>query len=196
VPTYVVQAHPELATYEGLQSPEKIALFDDAQSAPKGGTFYGLAPSYTQYDEAIIKNLNLDLQVVFAGTSDPEGAMLSKLANAYAKKAPMLFYFWLPHPGLSAFDLTRIQLPPYTDECYAAGLANIACDYPVDHLFKITSLSLAKDVPRAHALLTKLAYSTGEQIALMKLVDNGQTVDDAVQSWVTANQSTWQTWLQ
>jgi glycine betaine/proline transport system substrate-binding protein len=196
VPTYLVQAHPELANWMGLQDPSNVALFKDAQSGSKGGTFYGLDPSYTQYDQAIIDSLSLDLRVSFVGTSDPEGAMIAQLSAAYAAKQPLLFYFYTPHPGISAFDLTKVALPPYSDACYAAGASKIACDYPVDTLFKIASLKLAKEVPSAHALLTKLNFSTGDQVSLMNLVDQGKSADEAADSWVSANQSTWQAWLQ
>jgi glycine betaine/proline transport system substrate-binding protein len=193
VPTYVVDAHPTLATSDGLTDPANIALFNDAQSAPKGGTFYGVDPAYTQFDQAIIDSLKLDLKVVFVGTED---AILAQLATAYAAKQPMLFYFWTPHPGIAAYDLTKIALPAYSDACYAKGAALIACDYPVDNLLKILSLDLAKEVPKAHKLLSSFNYSTGDQVSLMTLVDSGMTVDDAAASWVTEHQSTWKSWVQ
>ena len=66
VPRYVQEQYPETATWEGFLDPELAALFASAETGDLG-RFLGTDPSYSQYDETIIENLGLQLQVVFSG---------------------------------------------------------------------------------------------------------------------------------
>ena len=86
-----------------------------------------------QYDEAIIKNLGLNLKVVFAGSQQAE---LAALDAAYAKQEPFLFYYWTPEAAFAKYDLTNVKLPEYTAECEAKGAEARDCDYPEDVLYK------------------------------------------------------------
>ncbi len=79
VPTYMVEQNPELATWEGFVKPENAALFKTAETGEKGQFLAG-DPAWVQYDEDIIKNLKMDLQVVRVGS---ETAVLAAVDSAY-----------------------------------------------------------------------------------------------------------------
>src|SRR5262245_30972015 len=150
VPSYVVEQHPELATWEGLKKPEDVALFKTSETGDKGQFLAG-DPAWVQYDEDIIKNLGLDFQVVKAGT---ETAVLAAVDSAYSRKEPILFYFWTPHSVHAKYKLTPIKLPDYTDACYAkAKDGGVACDYPPDVLYKVAWAGLKDKAPDAYQLL-------------------------------------------
>ncbi|MDP9494733.1 MAG: hypothetical protein M3P87_05770, partial [Actinomycetota bacterium] len=53
VPSYVIDEHPDLATWEGYLDPANAALFATAETGDLG-RFLGTDPSYSQYDEPII----------------------------------------------------------------------------------------------------------------------------------------------
>ncbi|MDW8326866.1 MAG: glycine betaine ABC transporter substrate-binding protein, partial [Anaerolineales bacterium] len=134
IPTYMLKDHPELATWEGFKDPENVALFRTAESGD-AGQFLGGDPSWVQYDEQIIKNLGLNLKVVYAGS---EEAILAAVDAAFSRQAPILIYFYRPHSAFAKYDLTNVKLPPHTPECYAkADAGGVDCDYPTDVLFKI-----------------------------------------------------------
>ena len=63
VPTFVVEEHPELATWEGFKDPELAGLFATAESGDLGQFLMG-DPSYVTFDEQIIANLELPLKYV------------------------------------------------------------------------------------------------------------------------------------
>ena len=192
VPKYVVDEHPELATWEGYQKAENAGMFKTAETGD-AGQFLGGDPSFVQYDEAIIKNLGLNLKVVYAGS---EQAILAALDAAYARKEPVLFYFWTPHAIHAKYDLVAVKLPDYSDACYGKAPDGVDCDYPADILYKASWAGLKDAAPDAYAVLKNMNYSTEDQIAMLAdIANNGKSVEDAAQGWVDQNQDKWKAWL-
>jgi glycine betaine/proline transport system substrate-binding protein len=193
IPTYMLEEHPELATWEGLLPPENAALFATAETGDKGQFLTG-DPSWTQYEDDIIANLGLNFQIVAAGS---EEAILAALDSAYSREEPLLFYFWTPHSIHAKYDLTEVKLPPYSEECYAkAESGGVDCDYPPDNLFKIFWGGLAEAAPDAYTLLKNMNYTTDDQIGMIAAVElDGMSVEDAARQWLDANEATWQAWL-
>ncbi len=188
VPTFAVDANPALATWEGYaDAASEFATADTGDN----GRFLGADPSWVQYDETIIQNLGLPFEVVWAGS---EEALLSEVDTAYSRGEPILFYFYAPHAIFSAYDLTRVQLPPYSDECYAV-VEQIDCDYPNDQLMKIVSADLEDKDEDVYTLLKNFNYGSDAQVEMLASVDNGMSVEEAAQAWVDNNESVWQAWL-
>ena len=193
IPTYLLTDHPELATWEGYTTPEAAALFATPETGDKGQFLAG-DPSFVQYDADIIRNLNLPFQVVNAGS---EEAILAALDTAVSREEPLLFYFWTPHSIHAKYDLTAVQLPEYTAECYAeAANGGEACDYPADELFKIFWGGLKDAAPDAYTLLKNFNYDTATQIGMIADVElNNMSIEDAARKWVDANEAVWSAWL-
>jgi glycine betaine/proline transport system substrate-binding protein len=193
VPTYVVDQHPELATWEGFQKPEDATLFKTAETGDKGQFLAG-DPAWVQYDEAIIKNLNMDFQIVRAGS---ETAVLAAVDSAYNRQEPILFYFWTPHSIHAKYKLTPVKLPDYSEACYAkAESGGVDCDYPEDVLFKIASAKLKDSAPDAYQLLKNMKYTNDDQIAMMAQVDTDKKgADEAARDWIGKNEAVWKTWV-
>jgi glycine betaine/proline transport system substrate-binding protein len=193
IPSYLLTEHPELATWEGFTTPEAAQLFATAETG-ESGQFLAGDPSWVQYDADIIENLGLNFQVVTAGSED---ALLAALDGAYGREEPILFYFYKPHAIFAQYELTEVQLPPYSEECYAqAESGGIACDYPQDELFKIFWAGLKEAAPDAYNLLQKMSYDTQTQIELIANVEvEGQSIEEVAKAWVEANESVWRAWL-
>lgn len=50
--------------------------------------------------------------------------------------------------------------------------------------------------PDAHTLLSNMNYTTEDQIEMIAAVEiEGQSVEDAAQAWVDANEAVWSAWL-
>ncbi|MBE7472791.1 MAG: glycine/betaine ABC transporter substrate-binding protein [Anaerolineae bacterium] len=193
IPTYMLEEHPELATWEGFKDPANAALFKTAETGDKG-QFLGGDPSWVQYDEQIIKNLDLNFQVVYAGS---EQAILAAVDSVYSRKEPILIYFYKPHSAFAKYDLTNVTLPENTEECYAkAEAGGVDCDYPTDVLFKIVWADLKNKAPDAYQLLSKMNYSTDDQVVMIADVDtNGKTAEEAARDWLGKNEDKWKAWL-
>lgn len=193
IPSYLLEEHPELATWEGFQDPANAQLFATAETGDKGQFLAG-DPSWVQYDADIINNLGLELQVVTAGS---EEAILAALDSANSRQEPLLFYFWTPHSIHAKYELTQVELPTYSEECYAqADSGGIDCAYPSDELFKIAAASMKDDAPDAYQFLKNFNYTTADQISMIAAVElDGKTPEEAARAWVDENEETWQAWL-
>ena len=133
IPTFVLDEHPELATWEGFKDPANVALFSTPETESKGQFLDG-DPDWLGYDKDIIRNLGLDFEVVHAGS---EQALITRVEEAYNRRDVILFYFWTPHYLFAKLDLTEIELPEYSSACYdKVESGGVDCDYPADPLIK------------------------------------------------------------
>lgn len=195
VPKFIVDEHPELATWEGFQDPELAKLFATAESGDLGQFTMG-DPSYVTYDEQIIANLGLPLAYVVAGS---EAALLTAIDQSIADQKPILMQFWQPHWKQLEVELVEVKLPEITPECEAALESqdgSYACDYPVDELYKAANAGLEAKNPAAFSLLSNLVLTTEQQSEIAGYVDrDGMTAEDAAKKWVDENPDVWQAWL-
>ncbi|CAN5864781.1 ABC transporter substrate-binding protein [soil metagenome] len=191
VPQYVLDEFPALASWEGFQDPAVAEAFATAETGSLG-RFLGTDPSYAQYDEAIIENLGLPLQVVFSGS---EPATFAELDTRVAANEPIVMYWWTPTAAVATYDLVNIPLPDYSDECYADPAA-IDCDYPEDVLFKAASAALADKDPSVYSFLQNFALSTEDQLSMLPGVEvDGLDPSEVAAQWIEDNESVWRAWL-
>jgi glycine betaine/proline transport system substrate-binding protein len=192
IPTYMLDEHPELATWEGLKGNE--SLFQTADSGDAGQILDG-DPSYVTFDQAIADNLGLNLQVAYAGS---EAAELTELDTAYEDQKPILMYFWTPHWAQAKYELTMIELPEVTDQCTKDASDNpdaYACGYPPDDLYKAFNDGLETKAPAAFAFLSAMDWTNEDQNTVAQDIHEGMDPEEAAQKWVDANQSVWQAWV-
>jgi glycine betaine/proline transport system substrate-binding protein len=192
IPTYMLQDHPELATWEGLKGNE--SLFQTADSGSAGQLLDG-DPSYVTFDQPIADNLGLNLKVKYAGS---EAAELTELDTAYSAQKPILMYFWTPHWAQEKYDLTLVQLPDVTPACEEAAANNpdaYACAYPPDPLYKAFNEDLQTKAPAAFAFLSAMQWTVDDQNGVGLDIYNGMDPTDAAQKWIDANPTVWQPWV-
>jgi glycine betaine/proline transport system substrate-binding protein len=195
VPKYVIDEHPELATWEGYKTPEAAALFATAETGDKG-RFLGTDPSYSQYDEQIITNLDLPFQVQFSGS---EPATVAELDARAAANEPIIMYWWTPTAAVAKYDLVNVALPAYNETCgasMAAADGGVDCDYPEDVLLKAASAKLQEKAPDVFAFLQKFTITTDDQLEMLPPMEiDGKDPAAVAADWVAAHEDDWSTWL-
>lgn len=190
-PSYVIDEYPELATWEGYADPEVAAMFATAATGDNG-RFLGTDPSYSQYDEAIIEQLELPFQVEFSGS---EPATVAELDTRFANEEPILMYWWTPTAAVAKYDLVNVLLPDYSDECYEDP-ATIDCDYPEDVLIKAASAELETKDPAVWQFLNDFTITTDDQLSMLPPVEiDGRDPADVAADWVAENEDVWSAWL-
>jgi len=192
IPTYMLEDHPEFATWEGLQGNE--SLFATSETGDRGRILDG-DPTFVTFDQPIADNLGLNFEVIYAGS---EAAQLSELDAAYANQEPFLFYFWRPHWAHGKYELTQVELPEVTPECTDAAANNAdayACAYPEDPLYKALSDGLEERAPAAFAFLSAFQWTDEDQTSVGLAISDGTDPTEAAQTWIDANPDVWQPWV-
>jgi glycine betaine/proline transport system substrate-binding protein len=191
MPAYALEQYPALATWEGLKDPAVAKAFATAATGDNG-RFLGMDPSFSQYDEAIIKNLSLPFQVQFSGS---EAATMAEIEARAANKEPMLMYYWSPTAAVGKYNLVNVALPAPTVDCAAEG-DKCDGDYPEDVLFKIASTKLKDKDAKVWTLVQNFKLTTEDQLGLLpKLELEKRDPVEVAAEWIKANESVWKAWL-
>ncbi len=195
VPGYVLDEHPELSTWEGYTTPESAALFATAETGDMG-RFLGTDPSYSEFDGQVIENLGLPFEVVFSGS---EPATVAEVDSRVAAHEPVLLYWWTPTAAVSKYDLRKVELPAWNEECgasQASGDGGVDCDYPEDVIIKAASSLLAGKDAKVYAFLQAFTLSNDDQLEMLPPVEiDGDDVDDVAAQWIADHSDIWAEWL-
>jgi glycine betaine/proline transport system substrate-binding protein len=189
VPGWMAEEHPDILDYKNLN--KYADLFKTSESGDLG-QFLGSDPSYVQYDEALVKNLDLNFKVIFSGG---EAATITAYQQAVADKKPLIGYFWDPQWLHSQVKLERVKLPPFTEGC-DADLEKVACDYPETPLNKIVSTKFATEGGKAFELIKNFKWTNEDQNTVSDYITNDKmTAEDAAAKWIADNPDKWKAWL-
>lgn len=190
VPTYLMQAHPELKTWKGVAKDWK--LFVTPQSSPQGQFLDG-SPSYVTNDQALITNLKMNLKVVFAGT---EAAQLTQIESDYKAKKPVLFYWYTPQYQNAIYKFSQVALPPWTTTCAKLKPAQVNCAYPPYHLYKVMASGLAQQAPSAANFIKRFNWTSDDQNSVSyNLAVKHMSNEAAAEAFVNSHKALVQSWL-
>jgi glycine betaine/proline transport system substrate-binding protein len=189
VPQWMVDEHPDITDYKNLN--KYADLFKTSESGDKG-QFLGSDPSYVQYDEALVENLDLNFKVIFSGG---EAATIKAYQTATEQKKPLIGYFWDPQWLHSKIKLVRVALPKWTEGC-DVDKEKVACDYPDTILNKIVSKRLADNGGPALQLIKNFTWTNEDQNLVSKYIaEDGMDPDEAAQKWIDDNPDKVDAWL-
>jgi glycine betaine/proline transport system substrate-binding protein len=192
IPKFVMDEHPEFATWEGLKGKEDVF----------NNEFLGGDPSYVQKDKELIKALGLNLKHVTAGA---EPAQVARWSQAYKQQKPVLFYWYTPQYLNQEYDLAEVKLPPRTDankDCKddakeGGDPEQYKCEYDVTIINKLFSKKFADSGSPAYDMLKKMKLTNEDQELVAKAIaGDKQDPDEAAADWVKDNQDKVDEWLQ
>lgn len=189
VPPWMVEKYPGITDWKNLN--KYAHLFKTSESRGKGQLLDG-DPGFVTNDEALVKTLKLDFNVVFAGS---EAALIQAFRTAEREKKPLIGYFYSPQWFLSEVKLVKVDLPKYTEGC-DADPAKIACDYPPTVLDKIVSTKFAKDNSSGYQLATAFKWTADQQNLVAKYITaDGMEPEKAADKWIDDNPDVVASWL-
>jgi glycine betaine/proline transport system substrate-binding protein len=190
VPPWMAKKYPDITDWKNLNKYAKI--LKTSESGGKGQLLDG-DPSFVTNDEALVKNLNLNYQVVYAGS---EAALIQAFRQAEANKTPLIGYFYEPQWFMSEVPLVKVNLPPYTEGC-DDDPAKIACDYPRYDLNKIVATKFAQSGSPAYGLVKAFNWTNEDQnVVAGYIAEDGMDPEQAAEKWVMENQAKVDAWLQ
>ena len=189
VPPWLAKEHPDITNWENLN--KYASEFATSESGDKG-QFLGSDPSYVQFDEAIVKNLDLDFEVTFSGS---EAASVAAFTKAEENKEWLIGYFYEPQVLITEIPLVKVELPTYEPGCQEPASAT-DCDYPVTDLKKIVSTAWAKSDSTAVDLVEKFNWTNDDQYVVAGYISgDGMSPEDAAAKWIEENQDKVDAWL-
>ena len=146
-----------------------------------------------------IDALKLDFISVPSGG---EGALVTIMQSAIAKKAPIIMQFWTPHWLHAVEDMEYVAFPAYEEGCEddpsVGPDPNVTfdCDWPSKPIVKITYPGMPDKWPAAFKFLERYEMTNEVQIPLLKAVDvDGQDAQAASTEWVNNNEAVWKPWV-
>jgi len=190
VPGWLAEEHPDVLDWKNLNKYAK----DFATSESDGkGQFLGSDPTFTQYDEAIVKNLKLNFKVIFAGG---ENASVQAFEKAQENKEWLIGYFWEPQWVHAEVPMERVKLPPYKDGC-DSDPAKVACDYAETELKKVGRTDFMDSDSSGATLIKNFNWTNDDQNLVSKYITaDKMSPEDAAAKWIADNPDKVDAWIQ
>eukprot|EP00002_Diphylleia_rotans_P020469 TRINITY_DN3971_c0_g1_i1.p1 TRINITY_DN3971_c0_g1~~TRINITY_DN3971_c0_g1_i1.p1 ORF type:complete len:499 (+),score=89.37 TRINITY_DN3971_c0_g1_i1:49-1545(+) len=192
MPTYVFDMLNELSVSQQigrldhtfLLLPEVISLFRGRiQNLPMNQKS---SKWYAQFVHNVLGNG----YVIDAVDNLPEA--LTRIQIALDNKRPLLFFLEYPDPVFLQYNLTRVLLPGFTDECYEKSRSGgTDCDFPQTHIHKLIWPGIEDTAPGVHQFLEEFALTDMDMEKLMSdfLVSRSHRVSAC--NWIKANTKRW-----
>lgn len=190
VPKYWADEHPDVTNWKNL---DKYA--DELRTPESGdrGQLLDGSPSYVTNDKALVKNLDLDYKVVFAGS---EAAQITQIQQSAKQKKPFLTYWYKPQWLFEEVPMVEVKLPKYSDECAAQEPEDIDCAYPTTPLQKYLNAGFAKNGGEAAEFLKNFKWTEQDQNEVSQLIAAEKLPpEEAAQRWIDDHPEVWKKWL-
>jgi len=195
-PLYMKEQCPGLPNWEALN--DCAEAFSTPETAPNG-RYLGGPVTWGGYDDERAEALELDYEVVHAGT---DAALFAELESAYQRKAPILLWVYTPHWAPAKYEGEWVEFPAYTAECYndPAWGSNpdmaYDCGKPRGPIWKVAWSGVKDQWPGAHEAIQAFTLNNDEMSQMIVEVDlDGKKLDDVVAAWMEANQDRWKAWI-
>ena len=193
IPQYMVDAHPELATLEGvLANPE---LFDNRfHQCPEG--WYCKTVNRNLITASGIEEAGFDVFEHGSGET-----MATSIAAAFADKGPWIGYYWAPTSILGKYPMTMVYLGDFDAEAHTCNTKSDCATpkvspYPTSRVLTVVTSEFAASNPEVTELMKNLSFTNqqmGEVLAWQE--DNNASADETAVHFLTSNSDVWASWL-
>ncbi len=195
-PTYVKELCPGLPDWQALNDCAEV--FSTPETAPMG-RYLGGPVTWGGFDEERVEALDLDYEVIHAGT---DAALFAELESAYQREAPILLWVYQPHWAVAKYEGEWVEFPEYLAECYEDPSVGINpdlaydCGKPRGPIWKVAWAGVEDQWPGAYQAIADFNISTEEMAGLIAQVDlEGRSVDDVAGEWIAGNEDRWRAWI-
>lgn len=200
VPDYMVAAHPDLATIEGIKA--NAALFPDPEE-PGKGRFYN-CPSGWQcqiVNENLFKAYGLDEAgfTMFDPGSGP--GLAGAIAKAYEREEPIFAYYFSPTAVLGKYDMVMVGGMTHDPETWDCVTSPDCADprpnfYPASDVLTLATRRFAEAAPDAFGFVSSVSVPTEVINAVLAWQeDNQATAEDAALYFLETYPELWTAWV-
>ncbi|MFJ9647619.1 ABC transporter substrate-binding protein [Streptomyces sp. NPDC101206] len=189
VPEYFAKENPDVTDWKNLD--RYADRMRTPESRGKGQLLDG-SPSYVTNDKALVKNLGLDYEVVFAGS---EAAQITQIKQFAKERKPFLTYWYVPQWLFETVPMTEVRLPAHEEGC-DADPEKVACAYPHTPLKKYLNARFAENGGQAAEFLKRFRWTAEDQneVALL-IAERKLSPQAAARTWVERHEDVWRPWI-
>ncbi|WP_281645650.1 glycine betaine ABC transporter substrate-binding protein [Parendozoicomonas sp. Alg238-R29] len=202
VPSYMVEANPELTTIKGVLANAHLFMPKDNT---KKASFYGCPEGWNCNISSLnlFKALNLQ-SVNFQFVTPPTGTDLDiALQEAYENKAPWFGYYWSPTAILGRYKMVMVDFETGVDHAeFKQCTLKPDCKNPKVTMFPtplvqtIITEEFAKRAPKASQYLSRRGWSDSQMNEILAWMEANQADGVAAMEHFLKNyQSTWVKWV-
>lgn len=193
VPKYLVDAHPELKTLEGVKANPELV----------GGRLHNCPVGWTC--QTITTNMHKAAGLEAVGIEDfvhgSGETLAASIASAYQAKEPWFGYYWAPTSILGKYPMVLVDIGPHDPAGHECN-SNQECATPVVGAFPtsivttVVTDTFSASHPDESALMQNVTFTNtqmGELLAWQE--DNNASGQEAAVHFLTNYKSVWKEWL-
>jgi glycine betaine/proline transport system substrate-binding protein len=175
-------AVPDYLAEQGLRTFQDLAKFKDQL----GGKIYGIEPG-SGGNSSLKKMISQNLYGLgdFKVVESSESAMRMEVFRAIARKKPIVFLGWAPHPMNIDFKMTYLS---GGDEVFGP-------DYGAATVYTVTAPDYAQRCPNAAKLIGNMKFNTDMESEIMVGVLDKKDPLKLATEWIHKNPAWLETWL-
>ncbi len=202
IPKYLAEAHPEIDTVQkALEHPE---LFPSPEDPSIGAVHNCPAGWNCQISTAnlfrALKAEDKGFELVDTGSA---AGLDGSIANAYARKAGWLGYYWAPTAILGKYEMVNLSFDAPQDKAdWDACTSQPDCpdpkvnSYPVSDVFTVVTKGFAEKAGVAMDYVKTRKWDNQTVGAVLAWMDENQgTNEDAARYFLETYPEMWQSWL-
>ena len=193
IPDYLLEAHPELATIEGvLANPELVGgRFHQCPDGWACKTVNGNNLRAAGVEEA-------GIEIFQHGSGE---TMATSIAAAFADEAPWFGYYWAPTSVLGQYPMTRVDVGEFDAEAHACNALEECPDpklspFPAAKVLTVVTDSFAEENPEVTEMLAKMQFTNDQMNGVLAWQEeNNASADEAAVYFLTTYSDVWGDWL-
>jgi len=193
IPNYLLEAHPELATLEGIKAnPELVG--NRFNNCPEGWTCKVVSTNMAK--AAGFAEVGITDFVHGSGET-----LAASIASAYDAKEPWFGYYWAPTSVLGKYPMTMVDIGPHNAEGHACN-SNADCASPMVGAFPksivttVVSKEFAASNPEITELMRNVSFTNAQMGGILSWQEeNNASPEEAAVYFLTNNSDVWSTWL-
>lgn len=192
IPSYLAEAHPELATVEGvLANPDLV-----------GGRFNNCPDGWgcRIVNDNLIAALGMrDAMEIFDHGSGE--TLATSIAAAYENEEPWFGYYWGPTAVLGQYQMTKVSIGDIDAQVHTANQnkenANPGVsDFPPAPVLTVATAALTEREPAVAALMGKVSFDVDLLSGLLAWKEeNSASAEEAAVYFLTGNSDIWSQWI-
>lgn len=193
IPTTLAEAHPELATIEGIMANPDLV----------GGRFHNCPDGWgcRVVNDNLVRALDLEASGIEVFNHGSGETLASSMGAAVSGDEPWFGYYWGPTVPLGKYDMTRIAIGDY-DEAAFLPLQNPnapepqVSEFPSAPILTSVTATFVDSHPEQAEFFRNMVFETGLMSALLAWQDdNSASAEETAVHFLTNHSDVWSGWL-